>query len=60
MNAHLTATVAAERRRDLERAAGCCATLAEHRRTLARAGRRRRTISALPLHPAAQSPACCV
>jgi hypothetical protein len=59
MNAHLTATVAAERRRDLERAAGCCAAPAEHRRTLARAGRRRLTIRALPLRPTAQSPACC-
>jgi hypothetical protein len=59
MNPHLTAAVAAERRRDFERAAGCCAALAEHRRTLARAVRRRLSIRGVRLRPAAQAPGCC-
>jgi hypothetical protein len=32
MNGHITAAVAAARRADLQRAAGCCTALIEHRR----------------------------
>jgi hypothetical protein len=60
MNPHLTVAVAAERRRDLERAAGCCTAPAAHRRTVARAVHRRPTIPSVPLRPTAQSPGCCV
>jgi uncharacterized membrane protein len=58
MNAHLSAAVAAARRADLQRAAGCCTALIEQRRTAAREVGRRLTLS-LHRRPAAQPMVCC-
>lgn len=41
MNPHLALILATERQRDLERAAGCCTPLAEHRRAVPRRARGR-------------------
>lgn len=58
MNPHLNAAIAAERRRDMEHAAGCCTPVAEYRRPLRRVWPRR-----LPRLGAGRPPvrrsACC-
>jgi hypothetical protein len=56
MNEHLTAAVARERRLDLQRAAGCCSALLEHRRALKQTVGRR--LSAWPRRPT-QPLGCC-
>jgi hypothetical protein len=58
MNTYLNAAVAAERQRDLQRAAGCCSALLEHRRALARAVGPRLNLS-LRRRRAAEPTVCC-
>jgi hypothetical protein len=58
MNAHMNAAVAAARRPDLQRTAGCCTALIEHRRAAARAVSRRLNLS-LRRRPAAAPMVCC-
>jgi hypothetical protein len=55
VNEHLTVAVARERRVDLQRAAGCCTALPEHRRALKDSvGRRLKLL----FRPPAPPPAC--
>jgi hypothetical protein len=58
MNPNINAAVAAARRADLQRAAGCCTAVIEHRRAATRAVGRRLKFS-LRRRPAAQPMVCC-
>jgi hypothetical protein len=58
MKTYLNAALAAERRRDFERATGCCTALLEHRRALTRAVGRRLNLT-LRRRRAAEPMACC-
>jgi hypothetical protein len=58
MNSHLKAAIAAERQRDMERAAGCCRRIAEHGRALL--GRLRQRPPGFGAgHPPVRSSVCC-
>jgi hypothetical protein len=59
MNPHLTLIIATERQRDLERAAGCCTPLAEHRRAVRRPVRNRARSRLESRRPAVSEPSVC-
>jgi hypothetical protein len=62
MHPHLMQIIAIERQHDLERAAGCCTPLAEHRRAVRRPSPRNRVRSLIAAaHPAlgSEPSACC-
>jgi hypothetical protein len=56
MTPHLTALIAVEHQRELERQAGCCTPLAEHRRSIRRGLRARLAARSAP---AVRPAACC-
>lgn len=59
MNPYLALIIATERQRDLERAAGCCTPLAEHRRAARRPIRSRLPDPMGSRRPAASEPTVC-